>query len=381
MRIRVCIFLREGRKHFEAQWPDPVTSLKKTRTTGTSVRREAERFAARLEAELAAGKPQNTERVTWEQFRKRYMAEAVPAMAPTTKGKVTSTFNLVEKHINPARLVALKAPQLSQLSTAMRDAGRAEATIKSTLGTLRAALNWAHRQGLLDHVPGFEMPRRVSGMKGRPISRAEFELMLAAARQEPDGQSWADMLEGLWCSGLRLGEAIALHWTDDRELRVDLSGRRPMFRIRADAEKGNKDRLLPMVPEFYAFLEKIPEERRTGYVFQPLKGGERVQLDCASRMISGFGETAEIKVAESQDGKVKFASAHDLRRSFGFRWARKVMPVVLMELMRHESVNTTMQYYVGRNAEATADEIWLADSNANANNAVPDRDHGNRESA
>jgi hypothetical protein len=28
--------------------------------------------------------------------------------------------------------------------------------------------------------------------------------------------------------------------------------------------------------------------------------------------------------------------------------------------MRHESIETTMKYYVGVNAEATADELWRA---------------------
>lgn len=33
---------------------------------------------------------------------------------------------------------------------------------------------------------------------------------------------------------------------------------------------------------------------------------------------------------------------------------------VLMDLMRHESIETTLKYYVGRNAETTADALWLA---------------------
>ena len=36
------------------------------------------------------------------------------------------------------------------------------------------------------------------------------------------------------------------------------------------------------------------------------------------------------------------------------------MPTVLRELMRHASINTTMAYYVGTNAEATADALWAA---------------------
>lgn len=36
------------------------------------------------------------------------------------------------------------------------------------------------------------------------------------------------------------------------------------------------------------------------------------------------------------------------------------MPTVLRELMRHADITTTMKYYVGLNAEATADELWAA---------------------
>jgi hypothetical protein len=37
-----------------------------------------------------------------------------------------------------------------------------------------------------------------------------------------------------------------------------------------------------------------------------------------------------------------------------------VMPAVLQQLMRHESVETTMRFYVGQNADATADAVWDA---------------------
>ena len=41
-------------------------------------------------------------------------------------------------------------------------------------------------------------------------------------------------LRGLWLSGLRLGESMALRWEDaPGAILVDLSGRRPMFRIPA----------------------------------------------------------------------------------------------------------------------------------------------------
>lgn len=36
------------------------------------------------------------------------------------------------------------------------------------------------------------------------------------------------------------------------------------------------------------------------------------------------------------------------------------MPAVLQQLMRHESIDTTMKYYVGRDADAVADVLWQA---------------------
>jgi hypothetical protein len=39
------------------------------------------------------------------------------------------------------------------------------------------------------------------------------------------------------------------------------------------------------------------------------------------------------------------------------------MPTVLRELMRHASIATTMTFYVGQNAEATADALWAAEGN------------------
>ena len=71
-----------------------------------------------------------------------------------------------------------------------------------------------------------------------------------------------------------------------------------------------------------------------------------------------IGRAAGVKVATKTtvDPKtggrvevVKFASTHDLRRSFGERWASRLMPTDLMALMRHESIETTLRYYVGRN--------------------------------
>lgn len=46
--------------------------------------------------------------------------------------------------------------------------------------------------------------------------------------------------------------------------------------------------------------------------------------------------------------------------SFGECWSLKVMPDVLMLLMRHTDIKTTLNYYVGKNAKTTTNALWNA---------------------
>ena len=71
----------------------------------------------------------------------------------------------------------------------------------------------------------------------------------------------------------------------------------------------------------------------------------------------------------SSTGEVKYASAHDLRRSFCQRWSIQVLPQVLMQLARHKTIHTTMTYCAGRDAELAADATWEAFANTSANSS------------
>ena len=67
------------------------------------------------------------------------------------------------------------------------------------------------RVAMLNPQLPIQMPKRARGqrqMKGRPITREEFERMLKAAEvvRPKDFAIWKELLEGLWLSGLRLGD-------------------------------------------------------------------------------------------------------------------------------------------------------------------------------
>jgi integrase len=385
--IKVLVVDYGPRRSLMLRYTDPTDGRQKTKSAKTRSRKEALKAAGQWQDELRNGRYHAASTMTWQDFRQRYENEVLAGLADGTDHKAQGVFNHVESILNPMLLRHLTEQRISYLQAELRNRGRSKATIKGILAHLGAALRWAAKMKLIPTAPVIESPKRAKGstlMKGRPIVLEEFERMLAAVervvdapRKLPNGAvaaslhraaSWRHYLRGLWLSGLRLGESLDLTWErNDDGLYVDLSGRRPMLRISADAEKGNKDRLLPCSPEFAEFLLATPEVERVGYVFNPLAehpcGGSRLGNSQTGRTISAIGRAAGVKVSDK-----KFASAHDLRRSFGERWASRVMPQVLMELMRHESIETTLRFYVGKNAERTADVLWAAHEQAQTGN-------------
>jgi integrase len=203
-------------------------------------------------------------------------------------------------------------------------------------------------------------------MKGRPITGEEFDRMLAVVPKvrPKDAPTWQRYLTGLWLSGLRLKESLALSWDPEAPFSVDLTGRRPAFRILAEAQKANRDELLPMTPDLAQWiLESTPEVDRVGPVFRlPSRLGRPLGIAQVGRVVAQVGRVvaqvgrAAKVLTDKRAGS--FATAHDLRRSFGTRWAKRVMPAVLQRLMRHAEIQTTMRFYVGLNADEVADELW-----------------------
>ncbi len=161
-------------------------------------------------------------------------------------------------------------------------------------------------------------------------------------------------------------ESLELYWDRHDRLYVDLTGKRPMLIIPRELEKGGRDRRLPITPDFADFLLTTAEAERRGSVFKPLMpSGLRANAERAGRMLSVIGKLARVVVhTDPKTGDVKFASAHDLRRSFGTRWAPRVKAPTLMRMMRHESIQTTMAFYVDLDADEIAEDLYRVSGRA-----------------
>ena len=369
-------------------------------------RRLAKKLAAMWEADLNAGRDHGRQSIAWAQFRLRYEDEVSPSMAATTGRKIATVFNQIEKalpKVAGGRLADLTSEAISKLQAEWRANDLSENTIAGNLAHLHAALAWAQDQGLVLAVPKIKKPQRAkkrgkgTKAKGRPITAEEFDRMLLKVRdalvaskgrklaldqqtrrrkgrkvkpQVPAPveispstvESWRHYLRGLWLLGLRLEESLNLYWDRKDRLHIDLTGKRPMMVIPAELEKGGRDRRLPITSDALEFLEQTPEDERHGPVFSPLTlAGNRAAYSDAGKIVSLIGRLALVVVhTHPKTGKVKFASAHDLRRSFGTRWATKVPSTVLQKMMRHESFATTAAYYVDVDEDDLAETVWNA---------------------
>lgn len=364
MVIRVIV-INQNRKFLSLQYVDPVTGKRKTKSSGTKSMREAKRLAIVFETELNHGLYKEPSKLSWAEFRHRYETEYVfTETRENSQKRVNSTLNVIERLMSPTKVQQL-TPQWVSRFRAKVSQGRTVDTVNLHLRNLKAALNWALSQRIISERPDIKQGKRTKSkkMKGRPILVSEFEAMKSAIPSVSSiGEKWASdwirLLDCLWWSGLRLSEALILTWDVWGDgIRISVSGEFVFLMISSDDEKGGKDRLYPVAPEFSAFLLKTPESDREGLLFRiPQKVGFAEIPGEVGRKISDFGKLADIVVDRTGDA-VKYASSHDLRRAFGFRWSRRIFPAELMELMRHADISTTMKYYVGMQAEMTAKSL------------------------
>jgi len=370
IKVYVCEY--PDRKALVMMYVDPITGKRKTRSAKTSNRKEADKFAAQWESALREGRYASPSKTTWEEFRRRYESEVMSGLSKRSLDKCGQFFDKIERVLAPKRAADITAERLSWFAADMRKdrkvggetiPGLAEPTIKSYFAQLKAALRWGERVGIIVKAPQFPKLHRANAdaAKGRAISGEEFDRMIEAAAKIVGGEraaEWQRLLRGLWLSGFRVSESLALSWDEGAGIIVDIAGRNPVAHIVASAQKSHRTETIPLAPEFGQQLAEVPVEDRTGFVFNPLgSNGRRANVDVVVRTISKIGRKAGIKTWTSKGGKPKCATAHDLRRSFGTRWSSRVMPAVLQTMMRHSSIQTTMGFYVTRNAVTAGDVI------------------------
>lgn len=366
MSIRVKIRQKGDREHLLLYYVDPFSGRERSRSAETANRKEAERAAAKWEAELLEFHGEHGD--GWDAFKQRFSDEHLAFKATKTRSSYHTAFNVFEDFSKVKRLSQVTNSMMSLFAAELLKEDRPHTTVKSYLTHLLGAFRWAERIGLMKKAPNVRMPPtgKQSHSRGRPLSSREFGKMLKACRTIHGKQAgpWRYLLKLLWYSGLRIGEVAQLSW-DMPPLVVRLDAKPyPLIVIDSEGQKSRADEASPIAPDFAAWLSRVPPNERSGFLVTVLNGsGKRYPSDKLSDEISRIGAEAKIEVKrlKKKGGavQIKYASAHDLRRTFATRWAMKVRPMTLQRMMRHKDLSTTLRFYVGLSVEDVGAELWV----------------------
>ena len=188
-----------------------------TRWVSGRSKAEVSRKLADLKVEVASGQVANT---STGDYLTKWSAAVVPSVRPSTAREYVRH---VEQYWIPAigdvPLSALTAAHVERVMAALTARGLSPRTVRYARTTLRKALGDAIRDGLLvRNAAALSRPPRQERPELRPLTRTETLALLEATAEDRFGPMYA-LLIG---SGLRIGEAVALSWTDmgERELTV-----------------------------------------------------------------------------------------------------------------------------------------------------------------
>lgn len=175
------------------------------------------------------------------------------------------------------------------------------------------------------------MPKK----KPQPVPVDLFEKLLAKA----PNLSWRLFLLCGWWAGLRLSEAYELRWTESEEWPwVDFAGNR--FVLPAGFAKSSVDQSVPMHQTLVQILTTLPREHGDRvFMFYSKRDGRPLTRSGLSQSVTDLARKAGVKLG-----------MHKLRKGFGCRVAKilgKSGAPILHELMRHSSMQITMDFYVG----------------------------------
>jgi integrase len=333
-RVTVYVLQPKDRPFLKLEWVEPETGRRRSRSARTADPDEAERKRADLEYELNHGLADEPSKMPWEAFRQLYEEERLAAAREATRKKAGYVFDAFANLMRPKALGVVSERTLSRYATRLREEGRKPATIHGHLAYLRAALRWAADQRLIPAAPKVVMPKVPKKRIIRKIVAEEFERLVAAAPDEP----WAAFIGTAWYTRMRRNEMLDLAWDGEAGAPwVDFAQRR--IWIPAAYNKSDADQWVPLHPQLAEAL--LPLRQAHGKLFHLSASPREV-----SRKFGRIARKAGLKI-----------TLHDLRRSFGSRYAPHVSAPVLQRLMRHADIKTTLAYYT--NVDDVLDEAIL----------------------
>lgn len=274
-----------------------------------------------------------------------YQGVVASTVVPTLGAVLLSEFTPSEAEAWLARLAAVtRTPKPKSEDERPKPIPLSASRQRTAFNALSKALDTAVRDGLVETNPLHKVKRPTPRQAAVPVADADQvdTLLLPAC----DGWDLGPLVTFVALTGCRVGEAMALEWTD-----VDLEAGTATLRrsaVGADSTKGGHARAVPLLPELVAVLRAHRRTQRqlrlalgsgwpaTGLVFTSAVG---TPLDYAN---------TRRRVAKKLDalGMPSARPFHSLRHGLAARLLRREVPLpVVSALLGHSSIRVTADVY------------------------------------
>jgi site-specific recombinase XerD len=202
--------------------------------------------------------------------------------------------------------------------------GSTPTTVNRYIEVLRAVLNMAVRDGLIDKNPAAGL--KMLPARGRRQIRALTDQEVQIIETEFPEPARTFCLFGLY-AGLRRAEIVYLEWSDISRKTITIQGK-PEF-----SPKGIEPRTIPMAPLLERALAAM--RRRGRFIFDDGEGNPAFSINRWYKMI-----VVELFAQYGIEGNL-----HTLRHTFCTRLVRAgvALPIV-QRLARHKDFKTTLKY-------------------------------------
>ena len=345
-------------------WCVVIDHGRQRKTVAVGTREAAERVGREIEARLASGgnlRPPAPTVPVFADYAKQWLADSEDERKPSTTGFYAQYLRLyVVPAFGSSRLNEIKREHVKRFLSELRASGFAKNTIRLAATTLRAVLNGAIEDRLIEQNPAQGLGRFVKSEKPQreatALKPSEVERLLRVAEQALPLRDYALLLTALR-AGLREGEVVALQWGDiqfgerendsDRYLLVQRNYDRRWSR-KMLTPKSRKSRRVDMSRQLRKVLLRLRDE----YLLVAFAEGK---FDLSNELVfpSQAGTPLEMNnfcqrvfhplVAQAGLRRIRF---HDLRHTFGSLLIQSGASLAYVrDQMGHSSIQVTVDIY------------------------------------
>lgn len=329
-------------------WKDPTTGIeRRLRRTAKDEKGNraasataAEKAENRLRTGLATGKVSavrakddqpadaraEAEVPTVATYQIGYLADVALRLKPQTVDGIRRIYRTaLLPTLGPVPLDRIDVRAVTELTRTLKERELSAKSINNALSALRAMLAHAAEHEVIAVVPKFKW-QKAGPSKFDYFDFEEAEKLLKHA---------TPMVALAVRTGMRIGELLALRWTDIANDQIHISRSLwwgPGGEKHEGAPKNHRARTIPLTPDAKAALEATP--KRSVYVFSD-EAGNPLTLHACKRPLWAVQEAAGLRKT----------GWHVLRHTFASHLVMKGASIsAVQQLMGHSTIQMTMKY-------------------------------------